>query len=357
MVPKSKFPFILAVLVLASSCEGAPDAGAEAAAARQAGANVATPAGAAAPAPPPGERCEELGSLLGGSASASGDVCRVTFPRADLTVRLLGATLPAGMGLTAWAAFAPAGERGSIVMGDLALKGGELQPVMASLRENGLRVTAVHRHMVGESPAMSFMHYLGIGEAGELARSLAAALDAAPAIPRRAGGAGRGGRGEGAEGTAGGRARPGIVAGTPCEEIARILGGDPAAADAGPGYCKVSLPRSDLDVRVDGIPVPASLGIGSWFAFRETEDGGAAVIAGDMALTQEQVNSAIAALRERGIEVVALHNHMLFDEPRVVFFHFQARGAPGELARGLAAGLEAAGLAGPRTGRAGAAPG
>lgn len=293
----------------------------------------------------PGARCEELGSILRGAASASGEVCRVTFPRRDLSVTLLGATLPTGMGLTSWAAFAPAGAQSSIVMGDLALTATELPPVMAGLRRNGIRATAVHRHMSGERPAMSFMHYVGIGAADSLARGLAAALDAAPSV--------RGGaRGEGAAGTAAG-SEPGIVAGVSCDDIARTLGADPESADRGPGYCKVSLPRADLDVRVDGRSVPAALGIGSWFAFQQTGDGVEAVIAGDMALTEEQVNPAIGALREAGIDVVALHNHMLFDEPRVVFFHFQARGATDELASGLAAGLRAAGLGGSGTAGAG----
>lgn len=298
--------------------------------------------------PAPGARCDELGSLLGAPAAASGPVCRVTFPRRDLAVSLLGATLPPGMGLTSWAAFAPAGGRGAIVMGDLALTADELPAVMTALLENGLRATAVHRHMSGERPAMSFMHYLGIGPADSLARAVAGALDAAPSAR---------GADEGEAPPPAADAEAGIVAGTSCDGLARTLGADPASADVGPGYCKVSLPRSDLSVRVDGIPVPAALGIGSWFAFRQTDDGAGAAIAGDMALTEEQVNPAIGALRAHGIEVVALHNHMLLDRPRIVFFHFQARGAPAELARGLAAGIEAAGGLEPTgTGAAGDSP-
>jgi len=339
--PNATFAILFATSCAACAGGGEPpgeDAG-EAAGGSSDTASVATSG------PTPGARCEELGAILRGAASASGDVCRVAFPRGDLSVTLLGANLPAGMGLTSWAAFAPAGSRGSIVMGDLALTAMELPPVMAGLRRNGIRTTAVHRHMSGDRPAMSFMHYLGIGASDSLARGLAAALDAAPSA--------RGGaRDEEGAGTAVG-SEPGIVAGASCDDIARTLGADPESADRGPGYCKVSLPRADLDVRVDGRSVPATLGIGSWFAFQQTRDGAEAVIAGDMALTEEQVNPAIGALREAGIDVVALHNHMLFDEPRVVFFHFQARGAPDELARGLAAGLRAAGLGGSGTAGAG----
>ncbi len=292
--------------------------------------------------PAPADQCQELAATLRSSGTAAGEVCRVTFPRSDLEVRLWGATLPPGMGLTSWAAFGPAGDRGTIVMGDLALTAEELPAVMAGLRENGLRATAVHRHMLRESPTMSFMHYLGVGPADSLARGLADALWRAPSS--------RGAAGEGASGPpdAARTGEPGVVAGKACEELARTLDTDPADAAEGPGYCKVSRPRTDLDVSVDGIPVPASMGVGSWFAFRETASGDSAVVTGDMALTQGRVNPAVGALRRHDIEVVALHNHMLHDEPRVVFFHFQAKGDPAGLAEGLRAGLEAAGLVGGR---------
>lgn len=213
---------------------------------------------------------------------------------------------------------------------------------MAGLRANGLRVTAVHRHMVGETPTMSFVHYLGVGPADELARSLRAALDRAPS----AAGTGEvpGGGGMGSDLDYPGGLESGVVAGTERATIVETLGVDPASAATGPGYCKVSRPRTDLDVSGGGIPVDPSLGIGSWFAFRQTAAGDSAVIAGDMALTQRQANRAIQALREARIEVVALQNHMLHEEPRIMYFHFQERGAPMELARGLRSGLAAAGL-------------
>lgn len=332
--------FAVALVASSTACAPADDRapGTDAGAAPPTDTSTAVASG-----PAPAALCDELASVLNGAGSASGDLCRVTFPRRDLSVTLLGATLPTGMGLTSWAAFAPAGARGAVVMGDLALTAAELPDVMAGLRANGLSVTAVHRHMSGEAPAMSFMHYLGFGPADSLARALAATLDASPGA-RGAGGPATGAAGQDT-------AESGVVVGIPCDELASTLGADPASADRGPGYCKVSLPRTDLDVRVDGQSVPAALGIASWFAFRQTSDGAAAVIAGDMALTGEQVNPAIGALRDAGIDVVALHNHMLFDQPHVVFFHFQARGAPRELARGLAAGLEAAGSAGAGAGR------
>lgn len=295
-------------------------------------------AASATPEPSPGDRCDELAGILGGASTVTGEVCRIAFPRSDLEVRLLGATLPPSMGLTSWAAFSPAGERGSIVMGDLALTSAELPRIMTGLRENGILVTAVHRHMLGESPPMSFMHYLGVGADVELARGLRAAMDRAPTSR----GAANPNSPEPPGATRTGR--EGIVAGAACDSIARVLDTDPTTAARGPGYCKVSRPRSGLDVQVHGIPVSAASGIGSWFAFRETDSGTAAVVTGDMALTEEQVNPAIRVLRASGIDVAALHNHMLFEQPGVMFFHFQGRESPLELANGLRAGLDAAGL-------------
>lgn len=282
--------------------------------------------------------CEAVGVALGAEGSSSGGVCRVTFPRGDLGVSLLGADLPAGMGLTSWAAFHATAPGRAMVMGDLALTPEELPRVMSGLRENGLLATAVHRHMLGEEPRVVFMHYMGQGGPVELARSLNAALERAPSAKGRAPEA------------AAGAMKNGVVAGMACARLEEILGAPAGSAGQGPGYCKVSLPRPEGEVMMDGHMVPPSMGIASWFAFRETRDGREAVIAGDMTLREAQVNPAISALREHGIEVVVLHNHMLMEEPRIAFLHFQARGAPGALARGLRAGVDAAARVAPVTG-------
>lgn len=285
----------------------------------------------------PDPPCDAIGDVLGAPASSSGGVCRVTFPRGDLGVSLLGADLPTGMGLTSWAAVHGTAPGRAVVMGDLALTPEELPRVMSGLRENELLVTAVHRHMLGEQPAVVFMHYMGEGDPVELARSLDAAFDRAPSARGRAPAPDASGMTEG------------VVAGTGCARIEEILGAPAASADRGAGYCKVTLPRPDGEVMMNRHGVPPSMGIGSWFAFRETRDGSEAVIAGDMALREAQVNPAIAALRGHGIEVVVLHNHMLMEQPRIAFFHFQARGAPEALARGLRAGIDAAALVAPVT--------
>lgn len=275
-----------------------------------------------------GSRCDSFGAVLTGRASTVDGVCRVNLPRGDLGVTLLGATLPPGMGLTSWAAFVEKPDGESIVMGDLVLTPDELPAVMSGLRANGLDATAVHRHMLGEVPDIVFMHYMGTGPGADLARRLRAALDRAPsalgATPRQA------------SGTAG------VVAGVTCAALEEALGVNAGSADTGPGFCKVSVPRPEREVTMDGVRLPPGpTGIASWYAFRQTDDGTAAVIAGDMALRETQVNSAIGTLREHDIDIVVLHNHMMGEEPRIAFFHFQARGEPLTLARALKAAMDA----------------
>ncbi len=215
-------------------------------------------------------------------------------------------------------------------MGDLLLTREEVRPVVTGLLEQGLTVTAMHHHMLGEEPMLTYVHYLGRGPASELARKLRAALDRAPSS------LGQGTPGAGATGL------PAVVAGTPCARIEQALGAKAGSADMGPGYCKITIGRPDNEVRVQGVAIPAAMGVSSWFAFQETTDGQSAVVAGDMALTQDQVGPALKALAATGIEIVVVHNHMLFDEPRIVFFHFQGRGSADELARGLKSARDAA---------------
>ncbi len=287
--------------------------------------------GGSAPVP---SSCEDLAQTLSGAAAPSGSVCKVNLPRRGLRVMLLGAALPTGMGLTSWAAFLPVEGGQDLVMGDLLLTMEEVHPVVTGLLEQGLTVTAMHHHMLGEEPMLTYVHYLGRGPASDLARKLRAALDRAPSS------LGQGPVGPAASGASA------VVAGTPCARIEQVLGAKAGSADTGPGYCKITIGRPDNEVRVQGIGIPAAMGVSSWFAFRETADGQSAVVAGDMALTEGQVAAALKALAPTPVEVVVVHNHMLFDQPRIEFFHFQGRGAAEDLARALKASLDAVRAAG-----------
>ncbi len=268
--------------------------------------------------------CSELAQILGGSPATSGNVCKVNLPRVDLQVTLLGATLPPGAGLTSWAAFLPAAD-GALVMGDLALTTTELSSVLRGLRDGGFNVTAVHRHMLDETPPMSFAHYMGHGDARDLAHKLRLALGA-PTPPSPF------------PGSIGER---GVVSGVPCGAIQKLLGAGDSGTDAGAGFCKITLPRSDLAVTLNGTALPPAMGVASWFAFQEVPDRSAVVLTGDMALTEAQVSNALGAMVQAGVDVVALHNHMTGEQPRIVFFHFQARGNAATLAQAVHDALQA----------------
>jgi Domain of Unknown Function (DUF1259) len=288
---------------------------------------VFVPALAFAPAtaqtlPPPA--CDELAALMLGTAAPAGTVCKVNLPRTDLNVSLLGAALPPGAGLTSWAAFLPAGDS-SIVMGDLALTATELAAVMRGLVAAGFTVTAVHRHMLGETPEMSFMHYAGRGEARALAQSLRSTLASTrpPAVLT----------GESMVGT------PNMVTGIPCSRIGQEFA--TGSLDSGPGFCKVTVPRNDLEITVGSLRIPASMGVASWFAFREVPDRTAVILTGDLALEEGRVTAALDSVLAGRVDVVSMHNHMAGETPRIVFFHFQARGNALILAETMRHALEA----------------
>jgi len=272
----------------------------------------------------PRPACDELAALMLGRAAPAGTVCKVNLPRTDLTVSLLGASLPPAAGLTSWAAFLPAGDS-SLVMGDLALSAAELPAVMQNLVRAGFAVTAVHQHMLGEAPEMSFVHYAGQGAARALAQSLRSALPPArpPAIRP-------------ADPTIG---TPGVISGIPCARIGQEFAG--GSLDSGPGFCKVTVPRNDLGITMGSLHIPASMGVASWFAFREVPDHTAVVLTGDLALEEDRVQAALGAVLAGGIDVVSMHNHMAGETPRIVFFHFQARGNPLTLAETMHAALDA----------------
>jgi hypothetical protein len=272
--------------------------------------------------------CDRLAQILTGKANPAENTCKVNLPRADLEVMLLGAKLPLSVNRTSWTAFTPTGASGAMVMGDLVLTHRELPQVMRGLRDAGIEITAVHSHMLGENPEVIFMHYQALGDATEMARGIHAALARASAL------------GESPAIKVQKEPPEVAVAGTACPRIAEVLAGDRGSVSAGPGWCKVSMARPGLIVRMRGHEVPPAMGFGHWFGFVETGDG-EAMTTGDFVLRQEEINPVITALLEHGINVVRLHNHMMFEEPRVQYFHFQARGEPLALARGLRAGLDA----------------
>ncbi|GAA0574735.1 DUF1259 domain-containing protein [Craurococcus roseus] len=262
-----------------------------------------------------------VASVLGRpGAEQPGGVYRVSLPRTDLKVALDGVEIRPGFALGSWLAFHPHGQE-LMVMGDLVLLESEVAPVMRRLAAGGLEVTALHNHLLRAQPATMYMHVAGHGDAARLATALRAALQES-ATPL----------GGGAAPAAAGAER---IDGLDTAAVARALGREGRAAG---GVYNVSVPRAER-VTEHGAEVPAAMGLPTVINFQAAGNGKAATT-GDFVLTAGEVAPVQRALIENGIEVTALHNHMLGEEPRLFFMHFWAVDDAEKLARGLRAALE-----------------
>jgi hypothetical protein len=258
-----------------------------------------------------------VGEALGkpGSATPSG-VYRVGLPRTDLKVTLDGVALRAGFALGGWLAFEKIGDQG-MVMGDLVLTESEVNPVMAKLAAGGIEVTAVHNHLLRNQPFTMYMHVLGHGDPANLAAALHTAL-AESKTPLVA--------------AAASIEPPGIDFDTVA--VDQALG---AKGTNNGGVYQFSIPRAE-PVTDGGMEIPAAMGSANAINFQAT-GGGKAAITGDFVLIAKEVNPVLKALREHGIEVTAIHNHMLDDQPHLYFMHFWANDDARKLAEGLKAAL------------------
>ncbi len=247
-----------------------------------------------------------------------GGVYRVSLPRSDLKVTLDGVEIRPGFALGSWLAFHPHGQE-LMVMGDLVLLETEVAPVMRRLAAGGIEVTALHNHLLRAQPATMYLHVAGQGEARRLAAALRAALQET-ATPL-----------QGAAAPAG----DDRVEGVDTAAFARALGREGRVAS---GVYGVSVPRAE-PVREGGMEVPTGMGSATVINLQAAGNGKGA-ITGDFVLTAEEVVPVQRALVEHGIEVTAIHNHMLDDQPRIFFMHFWGVDDPEELGRGLRAALE-----------------
>ena len=310
-----------------------------------------------------------------------GGVYRVGLPRTDLHVKLDGVDIKPTLALGSWLAFKGKGDA-TMVMGDLVLTEDEVGPVMKKLTENGIEITALHNHLLRAQPATLYMHVLGHGDPAKLATALhdglalsktpirnatasansqaptpVASSSQAPAAgseqPARNGAstATTSSQAPSARSEQPARNTPNTVATSSqspaggSEEPARLdldtaminrtLG---AHGKAVGGVYQVGVPRAET-IHDNGMEVPIAMGSAEAINFQPT-GGGKAAITGDFVLTAKEVNPVLHALRENGIEVTAVHNHMLDDEPRLFFMHFWANDDAAKLAKGLRAALD-----------------
>jgi hypothetical protein len=245
-----------------------------------------------------------------------GDVFKFAMPRKDLNVTKDGVTIAPGLALGSWAAFKKMGHE-AMVMGDLVLTEDEIEPVMLKLQQNGIEQTSIHNHLLGEAPHIIYMHIEGHGDPATLGKSLASALALTKTpMPSSASAA----------------------ATTPLDidqaGVEKALG---YTGKANGGILQFSIPRVEK-ITEGGMEIPPAMGTATAINFQPTGAGKAA-ISGDFVLLATEVNPVIRALRSHGIEVEAMHNHMLFDEPHLYFMHFWANDDAAMLARGLRAAL------------------
>jgi uncharacterized protein DUF1259 len=258
----------------------------------------------------------KIDEALGRPGQKLGDVYKVGFPRTDLHVSVHGLAIKPGLALGSWAAFMGS-DQDAMVMGDLVLLGDELNPVMQKLRSAGFEISAVHNHLVDETPRVMYMHYMAHGSASHLAAALRAAL---------------------------------AVSKTPLEK-------PPAAADAVPpawvkavddnvgrkgtfkgGVLSYGIARADA-ITVGGMAIPSAAGMAEAINVQAAEGENVATT-GDFVLTAEEVNPLLSELQAQHISVTALHSHMLTEQPRLFFMHFWAVGSPEAVGKGIAAALK-----------------
>jgi hypothetical protein len=261
---------------------------------------------------------QKVDDALGRKPAVSGDVRRYGFPRSDLSVTLDGVTIKPTLALGGWVAFKPM-DGGAMVMGDLVLLETEVTPVMTKLVEGGLEITAVHNHLLRVNPETFYMHVGGHGDPVKMAAVIHDAL-AASKTPLTASPA---------------AAPPAIDLDTP--QLDQIMG---AKGQNNGGVYAFAVPRRD-PISEGGMEIApvGPMGVAQGINFQPT-GGGKAVITGDFVLTGDEVNPVIKALLSNGIEVTAVHSHMLDEQPRLFFLHFWANDDAQKLARGLRAALD-----------------
>jgi hypothetical protein len=244
-------------------------------------------------------------------------VFKVSVPRSDLAVSARGVRITPALGLTSWAAFSGSGAA-AMVMGDMVLTEDQVSPVMSIALDGGLEVTALHNHFLGETPRVMFLHVVGAGDE----RQLAAAVGKVFARMRRPAGKAL---------WSGATIDPARTSLDPAK-LETVLGQKGELKD---GVYKLVVGRT---TRVHGDEAGGTMGVNTWAAFAGSD--GRAVVDGDFATLESELQGVLKALRAAGIDVVAIHNHMTGEQPRIVFLHYWGVGGAEDLAKGVRAALD-----------------
>ena len=260
-------------------------------------------------------------SALGKTGDFKDGVLKVNIPRNDLRVTIRQKPAPTPLGFGGWVALTR-GEGMEVMMGDLVLTEDEVNPVMSALLQNGLDVTALHNHFFWEQPRVFYMHLHGMGSAADLAKRVKPAIDL---IDQAAKGS------------------PSLASTAPAQTSATLDGaalakivGTPGE-QTGPVY-KITIGRPDINLREHGALINARMGLNTWAAFAGTDAD--AMVAGDVAMLENEVTPVLKSLRANGINVVAIHHHMTDVKPVVIFLHYYATGPAMKLAQAVRAAVD-----------------
>lgn len=257
-----------------------------------------------------------------GTYNEKENVFKVSMPRNDIPVSVDGWQMPPFMGLGPWAAFTPAGS-GAMVMGDMVLFQDEVNPAMSVALDSGLEVTALHNHFFYDDPKVYFMHIGGHGPTAKLASGVRAVFDKVKEIRAQ-------------------KAQPGTAFGgepipekssISAEPLQAILG---AKGQVNNGMLKVVIGRT---TKMGGTTVGNEMGVNTWAAFAGADDN--AVVDGDFAMLERELQTVLRTMRKEGINIVAIHHHMSGEQPKVLFLHYWGRGKAEDLARSLRKALDA----------------
>jgi hypothetical protein len=274
-------------------------------------------------------RIDEVTGLRGKMNEKEG-VYKITFPRDEVKIAVDGWTMPPFMGLGTWAAFTET-KNGAMVMGDTVLFEDEVNPVMSVALGNGLSVTALHNHFFFDHPKVYFMHIEGEATVEQLAGAVRKVYDkikeirAANRQPKD---------------SFGGTALPekNSISAEPLNKVFGI------SSEAANGMAKFTIGHP---ATMHGVKIGNAMGVNTWMAFAGSDDN--AVVDGDFAVTEDELQPALKAMGAGGINIVAIHSHMTHEQPRILFFHYWGRGPAKKLAEAIQGALLASGLSGVST--------
>lgn len=278
---------------------------------------------------PPGSSkldIQKIEQITGMKGAAKNGEYKITVPQNDLNVVVDGFKIIPPMGLGSWAAFTPCGDT-AMVMGDIIVTENDLKPVQQEVIRQGLMVSAIHNHFVRNHPNVMYMHIDGKGTVDKLAANVKAIFDKVKEVRGK----------DPKEGKV-----DSVVNTINIASLDSIIG---AKGEMAKGVYKYTIGRPDVQLQEHGIPVSTFLGFNTWAAWQGTPQK--AVVCGDFTMLENEVGPVIKALVENGIEVVAVHNHMVFEKPRIFFLHYWGVGSAQQLAKGLKSALDQTGKAKP----------